>query len=154
MNHSVFSWILLSGVLFAGSASFSYQMQEKVPVVAIMAGPELSEKLEGAVENRLLSPLRKKDHIRQRMFSRCPSGYDMQFNETDYANGAMDIKPAVDGLYYGKIVYYKACDGEDICEYRVNGETFAVEARNKVSEEFVPARQWLEAFHYDKTGAL
>ncbi len=154
MNSSILSWFLVSGILLSGTVSLSRKFQEKAPVVAMIADPGLADKLEGAVENRLLSPLRKKDHNRPRMFSRCPSGYDMNFAETDFINGQMEIKAAEDGLYYGKIHYYNSCDGNEICEYRVNGETFTVEARQSLSDEFVPARQWLEMFNNDKGGAL
>ncbi|MBX7240209.1 MAG: hypothetical protein K1X92_00575 [Bacteroidia bacterium] len=154
MNSSILSFVLVSGIFLTGLNILPSRLQEKAPVVANMEDPGLADKLESAVENRLLAPLRKKDHNRPRMFSRCPSGYDMNFAETDYTDGQLEIKPSQDGLYYGKILYYNSCDGNEICEYRVNGETLVVEARHSLADEFIPARQWLETYNNDKGGAL
>lgn len=156
MNHSIFA-IALS-ICFCltslNKATNTPTQKDKPVTVYNINGQELAEKLQGAVENRLLSPLRKKDHRSQRMFSRCPSGYDMQFAQVNYTNGNMDIHPSEDGLYYGQIDYYQACDGDKVCEFRINGTTLSVEARIGLSDEFVPAKQWLSMFENEKGSAM
>lgn len=158
MNHSIFAIALgiclcLSRLNMTTNTAPNTQKDKPITVFNIN-GQELAEKLQGAVENRLLSPLRKKDHRSQRMFSRCPSGYDMQFAQVNYTNGTMDIRPGEDGLYYGQIDYYHACDGDKVCEFRVNSTTLSVEARLGLNDEFVPAKQWLSMFENEKGSAM
>lgn len=124
---------------FGGGAA---QTEPTAPVLTAPA-ESLYEKLEGTVENKLVAPLRKKDNRKAMRFSRCPSGYDAEFNNLDFAGDEVKITPAEDGWYYGEVEYYNACDGHKICEFRVDAAAVQVEARNGLGDEFVSARTWL-----------
>lgn len=114
----------------------------------------LYEKLEGTVENKLLAPLRKKDNRKAMRFSRCPSGYDAQFDNIEYAGDEVKVTPAEDGWYYGQVEYYNACDGHKICEFRVDAAAVQVEARNGLGDEFVSARSWLHKYEESSKPSL
>lgn len=143
MNSTFFS--LLMGVLiFIQPASHVFQPQ--TPTVHAVSSPDLVEKLNGAVKNRLIRPLQAKSGQKDaRVFSRCPSGYMADFDNVDYNQDGMSITAAEDGLYYGKVAYYSGCDGNTICEYRVDGITLQVEARSNKEEDFIPAQLWVKA---------
>lgn len=154
MNHSILIITLGIGMFFSPALTSNENIREKPVTISHINGQDLSEKLQGAVQNRLLSPLRKKDHHTQRMFSRCPTGYDMQFANVNYANGKEEIQAAKDGLYYGQIDYYSSCDGNKVCDFRVNSETLTVEARFGLKDDYIPAKQWLELFDNDKGSTM
>lgn len=149
MNYSIFSIALGAALLINGT--FSTLSKDSNAAKVQVAGPDLTERVEAAVETRLVAPLRKKDNGREsRMFSRCPSGYDKHFNKTDYVSGKQQLLPEEDGYFYGEVEYYAGCDGEKTCEFRVDGESLAVEARYDLSEEFIPAKQWLAQHDSEK----
>jgi hypothetical protein len=153
MNYSAFA-IVLGIALVAATPAIVPQLKTPAPVSTQVAGPELVEKLEKNVETKLLSYLRKKDHKKAHFFSRCPSGYEMEFQSVDYTEEGRTIQPAEDGLYYGEIGYYNACDRNKVCEYRINEVTLEVEARYGQTEEFLPAKQWLSTHHVEKGESL
>lgn len=149
MNYSAIT-IVLGAALLVSSTFSTFSNDSKLSTVQV-AGPDLTERVEAAVETRLVAPLRKKDNGREsRMFSRCPSGYDKHFNRTDYVSGKQQILPEEDGYFYGEVEYYSGCDGEKTCEFRVDGESLSVEARYDLSDEFMPAKQWLAAHDSEK----
>ncbi len=153
MNYSVITIVLSAALLVNGA--FSTLSNHAAQSTLEVAGPDLTERVESAVEARLVAPLRKKDNGREsRMFSRCPSGYDKHFTHADYVSGKHQILPEEDGYFYGEVEYYAGCDGEKTCEFRVDGESLAVEARYDLGQEFVPAKQWLAQHDSEKGDAM
>jgi len=146
MNYSIFA-LLLSTALFLQGGTFNiFQTAKNEPVKVEMATPtaDITEKAEAAVESQLISPLRKRTVVKKsEMFSRCPSGYNYAFRNTDYLNNKQVLIAEDDGNFYGDVELYSGCRPHQVCEYRVNAKTFVVEARVLSTEEFVSAKQWL-----------
>jgi len=71
-------------------------------------------------------------HAKANMFSRCPSGYNYYVEDT-VSQGS---------VRYGKIVLYSGCDGDDVCDFRLDLVTKRVELRELKAKEFVSVQEF------------
>lgn len=146
MNYTAFALLLSSALFLQGGMKNMLQSTENEANKVEMLKPtaDVYEKASAAVESQLITPLRKRTQVRKsEMFSRCPSGYNYAFRNTDYVNDKQTLIAEDDGYFYGDVELYSGCRPHQVCEYRVNGKSFVVEARVLSSEEFASAKQWL-----------
>lgn len=99
----------------------------------------MSEKGEQILQNELIKPLQKVLKIKNttKMFSRCPSGLGFI---------VLQNPESQQEYFQGLIENFVGCEGKEICTFRMNASETSLEVLDTQREQYVSARQWLQAY--------